>query len=101
MQLLLAAQLVVLAALVAVSVWGWKEIPRDARIPTRAGLSGVDFKMGKTTALISTPIIGVLVVAASASASDEEGTSVLPLLGLVLLVFLLLTHLYSVRRAAR
>ena len=57
--------------------------------------------MGKPTALISTPLIGLLVVAASASASDEEGTGVLPLLGLVLLVFLLLTHLYSVRRAAR
>ena len=97
MQLLLAGQVVILIALVAVSVWGWKEVSPDARIRARAGTTGMDFTVGKTTALVSTPLIGLMVVAATASSEDVT----LGWLGLGLLIFLLLTHRSSLRRAAR
>ena len=97
MQLLLAGQVVMLVALVAVSAWGWKEVPSEARIRARAGATGMDFTVGKTTALVATPLIGLMVVAATASSDDVT----LEWLGLGLLVFLVLTHRSSLRRAAR
>lgn len=100
MEPLLAGQLAALVGLVAASAWGWKEIPDDARIRARAGTSGLDWTMSKTTALVTTPLVGLMVVAATAASGPAERDS-LALVGLVLLVFLLLVHWSSVKRAAR
>jgi hypothetical protein len=99
-ELLLAAQVLVLAVMIGVSLWGWKEIPADARIRARAGTSGFDFTMGKAAALILTPLVGLMVVGATAS-SDDGNRDTLGWLGLALLIFLLLAHRSSLRRAAR
>ena len=99
MDLLLGAQVLVLAALVAVSIWGWREIPPEARIRARAGATGTDFTLSKTTALLVSPLVGAMVVAATAS-SDEGNRDSLGSMGLLLLVFLLLAHRSTLRRAA-
>ncbi|HJR45944.1 MAG TPA: hypothetical protein VJ927_10105 [Actinomycetota bacterium] len=96
--LLLGGQVIALVVMFAISVWGWRRIPADARV-RRSDDSGLDLKLGKTAVLASTPLVGLLVVVATAS-SDPVNRDSLAVAGLALMGFLLFAHAVSVRRAA-
>lgn len=97
--MLIAAQAVAVVAMFGVSLWGWKSIPDDSRVRARVGLS-FDYTMSKTTALVSTPIVGSLYLAASLAVRDSTEEP-FAWLGLAVMLIFLASHLSTVRRAAR
>lgn len=101
MRALLAGQLMTLLAMIGVSVWGRKNVDDAARVRARAGLSGLDWTMGKSTALLYTPAIGLFIVVATLVVADPSNRATVALLGLAIMVMLLLAHWSSVKRAAR
>ena len=100
-ELLLGAQVLALLGMVAVSIWGWKHIDPETRIRARAGTSGIDWTMSKKTALVSTPLIGLVVVIGSFATRDSPRGEMGAALGLAVIVIYLLVHWSSIRRAAR
>ena len=74
--LLVGAQVLALVAMVAVSAWGWTRLDPETRIRARTGTSGFDYTMSKNTALLWTPLIGLVVVGATIGLprSSEHGT---------------------------
>ena len=99
--LLVGGQIVVVLAMVAVSLWGRKNLDDDARVNARLGTSGVDWTMKKSTALVYTPAIGSFVLVGTVLALDAGNGEQIAAVGLALLVMLFLAHWWSVKRAAR
>jgi hypothetical protein len=99
--LLLGAQVLVFFGMVAVSLWGWKHLPPEARVRARAGTTGLDWTMSKKTALVSTPLIGLLVVVGTFALRDSPDSDAIASLGLAVIVIYLLVHWSSTKRAAR
>ncbi|HET7483163.1 MAG TPA: hypothetical protein VFK89_09920 [Actinomycetota bacterium] len=97
--LLITAQAVAVAAMVGVSLWGSRRIPDNAQVRARVGLS-FDYTMSKTTALVSTPLVALLYLAASLAVRDsiEEPFA---WLGLAVMLIFVASHVAAVRRAAR
>ena len=96
---LVAAQAVAVFAMLAVSLWGWKRIPDNARVRARVGLS-FDYTMSKTTALVSTPLVGLIYLAGSLAIRDSTEEP-FAWLGLAVMLIFLASHIAAVRRAAR
>ena len=94
--LLLVGQVVTLIVMIAVSYWGWKNIDPETRIRARDINEDATMR-SKTTALVWTPAIGLLVVLGTLAVGDSTIGS----LGLALLVIFLLAHWATVKRAAR
>ena len=100
--LLVGAQLLVLIAMVAVSAWGRKHIDEETRIPARFGNPpAFDYTMSKKTSLIYTPLIGLLIFISTLAVRDTGTPEAVAAIGLAIMVFFLLAHRSSVRRAAR
>jgi hypothetical protein len=99
-ELAMGGQIVALIAMIAVSLWGRQHIDAETRIRARAGTTGIDWTMGKNTALFLTPFIGVLIVIATLAVGDSENRETISALGFVVMVIFLAAHLSSVRRAA-
>ena len=98
---LLGAQLVGLIAMVGVSAWGWRNMDPEHRVRARAGLTGIDWTWSKKAALVTTPLLGLLVFLATLAVRDSPNREAISALGLVAMVTFLLAHLSSVRRGAR
>jgi hypothetical protein len=98
--LLISAQLLVLVAMVAVSVWGWRRVTAETRVRARSGPTGIDFTISRNTALLSTPLIGLFVVIATVALADSPNRETVAALGLAVMVIFLLSHRSAVRRAA-
>lgn len=98
--LLLVGQVVTLILIAAVSYWGWRNIDPETRIPAR-DISRDSTMRSKTTALVWTPVIGLIVLLGTLAVSDSSSRDTGAALGLALLVFFLLAHWASVKRAAR
>jgi hypothetical protein len=86
--------------MVAVSVWGWKHVPPERRVQARSGPTGIDFTMSRNTALLSSPLIGLLVVLSTVVLSDSPERETVAGLGLALMLIFLLAHRSSTKRAA-
>jgi hypothetical protein len=99
--LLVGGQILVLAAMVAVSLWGRKNLDEEARIRARVGLTGIDYTMKKRTSLIYTPAIGSVVVIGTLAVMGSTNADTIAALGLGILVMLLWAHWWAIRRAAR
>ena len=97
----LVLQVVTLAAMVAASLWGRTHIDPQTRIRARAGATGIDWTMSKNTALVTSPVIGLIVVLGTLAARGDAEESTIAWLGLSVLVIFLLAHWSSVKRAAR
>ena len=94
--LLLAGQVVTVIAMAAVSYWGWKNIDPETRIRAR-DISEDSTMRSKTTALVWTPAIGLVVLLGTLAVGDDT----IAALGLPILVIFLLAHWSVVKRAAR
>lgn len=99
--LLVGAQIVVLVALVAVSVWGQKHIAHGTRTRARVGATGFDYTKSKSTTLIYAPIVGLLVVGSTIAVRDSDTPETVAGIGLAIMVIYLLAHWSTVKRAAR
>jgi hypothetical protein len=97
---LIGAQVLVLAGMVAVSAWGSKHIDPEKRIRVRAGATGIDWTIGKKTALLMVPIIGLIALLATIAA-DPPSRETVGALGLAVMLTFLWAHWYSVKRAVR
>lgn len=100
-ELIVGAQLLALLGMVAVSVWGRKQIDDQTRIRARLGITGFDYTMSKNTTLIYTPVIGLLIVSATIAIMDSDAPETIAAIGLAIMIIFLLAHWSSVRRAAR
>ena len=83
-------------AIVSLSYWGWRNIDPETRIRAR-DISRDSTMRSKTTALLWTPMIGLLVLVGTIAVGD----STIAALGLPVLVIFLLAHWATVKRAAR
>ena len=81
---------VLFLGMLALTAYGWRTVPEDARFRTRFGPTGIDGSMGKKTALLTWPSIGLFVLVFTVVAEA-------PWLGVALLVWLLLMQFVSVR----
>ena len=98
--LLIAAEILAWVAMVAVSLWGWRRLPPEARVRARAGATGLDWTMSKNTTLVSTPITGLLVLLGTASLNDSANRDAVAALGFAVMLIFLMAHWSSVKRAA-
>ena len=98
---LVGGQILALLAIVAVSLWGKKNLHEEARVRARAGTSGFDWTMNKNTSLLYTPVIGSVVVIGTLAATDPGHAETIAAIGLAILIMLLLAHWSSIKRAAR
>ena len=87
-----------MAAMVAASLWGRTHIDPVTRIRARAGPTGIDWTMSKTTALVLSPVMGLIVLLGTLSMRDGDPAS---WLGLAVMIIFLFAHWSSVKRAAR
>ena len=101
MALPVGLQILIVAAMVAVSAWGRTHLDPETRIRARAGTSGIDWTMSKSTALWWTPAIGALVLITTLALDDSQDRAPIAWLGAAVSFFFLAAHWYSVRRAAR
>ncbi len=85
---------VLFLCLVAVSVYGWRAIPSDARFRARMGPTGIDGSLGKRVGLLTWPAIGLFVLLGTLSTS-------IGWLGVAVMVWLLVFELVSVNSTAR
>lgn len=99
--LLVSGQIIVLLAIVAVSLWGRRNLHDEARVRARAGTSGFDWTMKKNTSLVYTPVIGSVVVIGTLAVGDPDNGETIAAIGLAILVMLFLAHRSSIKRAAR
>lgn len=99
--LFVAGQVVAFLLMIAVSVWGSKNVDPETRMRARAGPTGIDWTMSKKTALFWSPVIGAVVLLSTIATSDSEARDTGAMLGLGVLVVLLLAHRSAIRRAAR
>lgn len=81
---------VLFLGMLALTAYGWRTVPTDARFRTRLGPTGIDGSMGKKTALLTWPSIGLFVLILTLVAQARW-------LGVALLVWLLLMQFVSVR----
>jgi cytochrome bd-type quinol oxidase subunit 2 len=98
---LLGAQLLALAGMVAVSLWGWKHIDPETRTRARVGTFGFDYTKSKTTTLIYAPVVGLLIVGSTVAVRNSDAPETIAAIGLAIMVIFLAAHRSSVRRAAR
>ena len=76
--------------MLSLTAYGWRTVPADARFRTRMGPTGISGSMGKKTALLTWPAIGVFVLFFTLTTQADW-------LGVVLLAWLLLMQFVSVR----
>lgn len=99
--MLLGAQLLTLVAMVAVSVWGRKNIEEGTRTRARVGAFGFDYTKSKNTTLIYAPLSGLLIVGSTVAVVDSDAPEPVAAIGLAIMIFFLAAHWSTVRRAAR
>lgn len=99
--LLVGAQVLTLICMVAVSVWGRKNIADETRTRARVGTAGFDYTKSKSTTLVYTPVVGLLIVAATVAVIDTDAPEAMASIGLAIMVFFLAAHWSAVKRAAR
>lgn len=98
--LILAGQALAMLLMVAVSYWGSRNIDPEMRI--RARTIALDSTMrSKRKALVGPPVVGSLVLLGTLAVSDSPNRDTAAALGLGVLLFILLAHWSSVKRAAR
>lgn len=98
--LILAGQVLALLLLGAVSFWGSQQIDPATRIRAR-DISEDATMRSKKTALLGPPIVGAVIVVGTFLLNESNSRDTGAALGLVLLVFILLAHWSTVKRAAR
>ena len=98
-ELLMAAQVLVLIGMLAASIWGWKNIEPDGRVRVRSGPTGIDWTISKNTTLIMTPAVGLFIVIATLTFRDAPDPG-FAALGLAVMLIFLAAHWSAVRRAA-
>jgi hypothetical protein len=76
--------------MLALTAYGWRTVPADARFRARMGPTGIDGSMGKRTALLTWPAIGLFVLFFTLTTQADW-------LGVVLLAWLLVMQFVSVR----
>ncbi len=86
--------------MVAVSYWGWRNIDPETRIRARDFTRDSTMR-SKTTALVWTPVVGLVVLLGTLGVSDSSSRDTGAALWLALLVIFLLAHWATVKRAAR
>jgi hypothetical protein len=98
--LTLAGQALAVLLMGAVSYWGSRRIDPETRI--RARTIALDSTMrNKRTALVWPPAIAFVVFLGTLAVSDSPNRDTVAALGLGVLIFLLLAHWGTVKRAAR
>ncbi len=99
--LFVIVQLIILVGMLGASVWGWRHLAPETRLRARSGATGIDWTISKSTALVSTPLIGLLVVLATVALRDSPNRDTVALLGAAVMTIFVASHWYSVKRAAR
>jgi hypothetical protein len=86
---ILVAGVLVLPAMVGISVYGWRTLPPDARVPLHRGLGGFGNWQPKALALITYPVGGAVVFAIvlTATTSGKSGKTT-PFVVIATLAFL-------------
>jgi hypothetical protein len=64
----------VLLAMVGISVYGWIQLPPDARVPIHHGIGGWGNWQPKRYALITYPVVGAVVYAVVLSATSHAAS---------------------------
>jgi hypothetical protein len=96
----LAGQILVLLVMVTVSYWGWRNIDPETRIRAR-DISEDSTMRSKTTTLMWSPIIGLVVVLGTFAVGDSSSRDTAAVLGLGVVLIFLFAHWATVKRAAR
>ena len=81
---------VLFLGMIALTAYGWRTVPEGARFRTRMGPTGISGSMGKKTALLTWPSIGLFVLFFTVTTNADW-------LGVVLLGWLLVMQFVSVR----
>lgn len=85
---------------VAMNVYGWRAIPREARIPFRWLVFGTNGTTGKSVGLVQWLLPECLILGGLAATAGSDD-SAMRWLGAGLLIYLLVLHFFAVRRLSR
>ena len=98
---LLVVQLLLFAGMIGVSWWGATRVDPNSRFTARAGATGMDWTMSKSSALFVPPAVGFLILLGTFWLRDSDNKDTIAVIGALILIFVLLAHASTVRRAAR
>ena len=90
--------------MVGISVYGWRTLPPDARVPLHRGPGGYGNWQPKALALITYPVGGAVVFAIAATAtmsSVKSGKAAYGLIGPLVLLVIFFTQYFAVMAAIR
>lgn len=91
---------VLFVAVIAMTVWGWRVLPRDARFSFSIGVPpSVDGTFGKVTGLSVFIGCGLILAAGGWFAADE--TPAMAWIAIALLLYFLFFELLTIRRLKR
>lgn len=92
---------VLLASMLATSVYGAVTLPPDARVPVHLGIGSYDQRVSKTLGLIAWPAIGIVVAAVLTVTADKghDHSSTMAVILPILLAVLLAVELGALRAA--
>ena len=91
----------VLLAMVGISVYGWRKLPPDARVPVHRGPGGWGNWQPKARALITYPVGGAVVFAVVLTATSSAKSSALELIAPLALLVIFFTQYFAVMAAIR
>ena len=93
----------VLLAMVGISVYGWRKLPPDARVPVHRGPGGWGNGQPKARALITYPVGGAVVFAVvlTATSGAKSGKAAFGLIAPLALLVIIFTQYFAVMAAIR
>jgi hypothetical protein len=97
----LVVGVLVLLAMVGISVYGWRKLPPDARVPVHRGPGGWGNWQPKARALITYPVGGAVVFAVVLTATSSAKSSALELIAPLALLVIFFTQYFAVMAAIR
>jgi hypothetical protein len=97
----LVVGVLVLLAMVGISVYGWRKLPPDARVPVHRGPGGWGNWQPRARGLITYPVGGAVVFAVVLTATSSAKSSALELIAPLALLVIFFTQYFAVMAAIR
>jgi len=99
----LVVGVLVLLAMVGISVYGWRTLPPDARVPLHRGPAGFGNWQPKALALITYPVGGAVVFAIvlTATTSGKSGKTPLEVIAPLAILAIFFAQYFAVMAAIR